>query len=653
MDKSRYQSDGNKESVIIDPTVSFYERVVKQCDEEYWPAWWFERNRVSELQERLKLYSNQMRDKSRVGSMDIFSFHQTLLATLYDPEHNRMSAIFKGRQDDDDEIAENLTDLAERDYDLADIAEVDYGWDFNASLFGRSLLLADDYDFETETPVFENIDRLTWLRDPTAQSVNGDRFARNAMRFGGREIRRTTKEIFESGDYFNLEYLRKDTGGFRTFSPYWDTERARKLAQGYQIPLQSYNLSTNNEWTLLQWFTIINGERWKLEFGNDRTLLIRAERMKKKKWPIIDRTLFPIPHDWDGVSVFDIMEHTQRFRASLINTFGDAAKRMAYPMHLYDEDKIRKNVDKDPDFDKWVPVQGNPHEAYAPLQPSTAAQPIIQWTLDYLDKASQRALGLSEIQLGGAPLRKGTMGQFQLQQGKLDQRFVLSLNIWGWSERKRWERWYELYEENFKGGIERKMLTFEGPSGTEHKDLKRKDVIVNHPNGPIVHIETKALSEARKLREYQQFKDYLMTAVQFPETDKVYGIRKLGEKVLHKKQVKLLIPYTHDELEALEENEQLDKGKPVIVAVDQNHTVHLRINGEAKYNDASEAHLKMHRLALLTLRNNPQIASPANTGVQQRPDQSQGKEIDSSKGGKGQKMANSPVEGMGPVAPRA
>ncbi len=609
-DVSSYRSE-NELDLDMNMSINFHERVIKQIDEEYWAAWWFHQPRKEEWMKRLKLYNNQKREKSRIGSPDIFSFHQSLLSQLYD---DKFSAHFQGRIDDDDDRGDNLTIMAENDYDDMRMAELDYEWDFDASLFGRGLLFFNDWDYSNLHPLAEVIDPLTWIRDPNAQSVNGNAMGMNGMRFGGREIRRTHAEIWDSGDYFNYEYLKKDTQGFRTFSPLWDTERARKEAQGFQTPYQSYSLTTNLDWTLLQWFTIIDGDKYMVELGNDRKLLVRMEKLKY--WPILDRAMYPIAHDWDGVSVFDIMEDKQRFRAELLNIYGDLAKAKLYEMWLFDENKIRKNVDMDFEFQKRIPVDGDPSKALMPIQHGSAGSEV-NFVMDFLDQASQRGLGLNSQTLGQPPPpQKGgkqTATATQGQNTSADKRMMVAQKIWGWSERAKWRRWYDMYDENFTSAVSSKVLRIEGPSGNEYREVGRDDVICDHESGPHITIETKSQTEARKAREYQMLKDYLGQVFQMPETDKLYGVRKLGQKVLKKREVLSLVPYTFDERQALDENGKLNDGKTVKVKITDNHQVHLRVHEETDDTPEAEAHIRMHEMALTIKRANPGIFPQMNS----------------------------------------
>lgn len=638
-DRSTYQAD-NSEIVLADKNVNFHERVIKQINEEYWASWWFHQPRKQEWQSRLKLYNNQKRDKSRIGSPDIFTFHQTLLAHLYD---DKLSVLFKGRMEKDDEAGENMTLLAEHDYDEARLAEVDYEWDFDSSLFGRGLLLMNDWDFKANVPLSEVIDPLTWLRDPNAQSVNGNVLGQNAMRFGGREIRRTYNEMFNSNDYFNLEYLKRDAQGFRTFSPLWDTERARKEAQGFNTPYQSYSLTTNLDWTLLQWFTIIENKRYMVELGNDRTLIIRMVELGKE-WPIIDRCMYPIAHDWDGVSVFDIMEDKQRFRSQLLNVYGDLTKAKLYEMWLFDENKIRKNIDLDFELSKRIPVDGNPNEALVPVKHSEVSGDV-NFMFDFLDKASQKALGVNDQTLGLPSGKRQTLGQLQQQQAKTDTRFSLTQKIWGWSEAKRWRRWYDMYEDNF-GGIDNKIFTIEGAFGKPfEKDIRKEDITFSHALGPQIEIATKSETEAKKLRKYQQMRDYMGMAISLPETDKLYGMRKLGEQVLKKSEIKYLIPYTHDEMQALDENDVMNEGQPTKVSPEDNHAVHLRIHMEADENPESEAHIRAHQYALAIGKQRPDLIPGMGQAGQQGNPQDGGGGADVPSMGKS--LAGPATEGMG------
>ena len=87
-----------------------YSGLTDQIETEYKLAYLFIKPRWDEWLIRLKLYSNQMRDKLSVGDPLLFTIFQTVLASLYD---DKLQVKFEARERSDEEQAENLNLLAE------------------------------------------------------------------------------------------------------------------------------------------------------------------------------------------------------------------------------------------------------------------------------------------------------------------------------------------------------------------------------------------------------------------------------------------------------------------------------------------------------------------------------------------------------------
>ena len=169
-------------------------KLVRQIEEEYQIAWPYTQAKREEGLRRLKLYNNQKRDQSKVGDPLLFTVFQTVFAGLYD---DRLSVNWAPREEGDEEIAENLTALAEYDYDLMEKDQVDYEWDWDTCFFGRGLLLLNDFDKSDKVmaPVAEVLDPMTFIRDPRASSVNGNQRGFGAARFFGFEFGLTKSEM--------------------------------------------------------------------------------------------------------------------------------------------------------------------------------------------------------------------------------------------------------------------------------------------------------------------------------------------------------------------------------------------------------------------------------------------------------------------------
>ena len=308
-----------------------YKALAEQCKSEYTLAWKHQKPKKDEWEIRLKLYNNQKRDKSAVGDTTMFTVMQTVLASLY---VDRLNAEFNGREEGDEETAENLTSLAEFDYDEMGKAQLDYDWDWDTCFFGHGLMSMEEYERDPENNVFvpmpSVIDPILWLRDPRAVSVNGNRAGHGAMRFGGYEIKMTKQDMLDHPDFFKDE-LKFDeiSHGGGTESLLEDAKEARDNAAGTQPSLKNEGelaLNDNAEYTVTAWYTYYKDsedgkpEKYKVYLINDRAAVVGLKKIERKKgrriiFPLVDRFLYPTSHDWDGTSIPDLTEDKQRARA--------------------------------------------------------------------------------------------------------------------------------------------------------------------------------------------------------------------------------------------------------------------------------------------------------------------------------------------------
>ena len=181
-----------------------YSSLTRQCKKEYDVAYKFMQPKIAEWLMRLKLYNNQKRDKDAVGDTTMFTTFQTVLASLYS---DKLNVSFGGREEGDDETAQNLELMANSDYDDMEKEQIDFNWDWDTCFCGRGLVLLEEFERDRKNNIFlplpENIDFLTWLRDPRATSVNGSRKGKGAMRFGGSEIKISKTEMEENANFFD------------------------------------------------------------------------------------------------------------------------------------------------------------------------------------------------------------------------------------------------------------------------------------------------------------------------------------------------------------------------------------------------------------------------------------------------------------------
>jgi len=622
-----------------------YKGLIDQVEAEYQLARWFMKPKLDEWRVRLKLYNNQKRDKEAIGDPLLFTIHQTVLSSLYD---DRLSVDFLGRESGDEETAENLNSLANYDYDEMEKSILDYSWDWDSSFFGRGLLLNFEFDRKLKCPTPEIIDIMTWLRDPRALSVNGDRKGRGAMKFGGREIRLSKSDMDKAGIYFNYAGLKADTSSDIRSLVDANTQ-ARAEAQGLaDMSKFSKLIGANADYRCLEWFTHWEGKKVVVTLADNRKRVVRYTEIGGDVWPIVDRSIYPISHDWDGVSIPDLVEDKQRARSVLQNLGLAGIKLGLHPTYLYNSNLIKNRNNLNIDFNKHIPVDGDPNNAVQAVQRQTVKQEV-NWILEVLDTASQRATATPELQQGAMSEQQRTATELNLVAAKVDTRYSLSAKIFGWSEKRFWQQWYKLYKTHFAKDIDEKIIRIVGAMGSKWRTLTRENIITK--TDPDVKIESKVISDSIKFNELQKYrlfiKDVITTDPQNSNTR--FALRKIGRlSGFTKEEVEQVLPPSIDEMTADTENEKLDKNRIVKVQVYDDDFVHIEMHNKAADTPAKYAHIEAHKKAMMLKRVRPEFDMARNRAenpTETEPGKSPG--VDFASQAKGTNVpTNKPVQAM-------
>lgn len=583
--------EGNGQGTNSDEDID-YDAIVQQIEQEYQLSLQSNYQWIERQIERLTLYNNQIRDKTKVGNPLVYAVHQVIHANLFD---DQLTVAFKGRIEGDADVAENLTDLATVDADEMEKSQHDEAWNFDAELFGWGLSLFANFDTMTKTPIPQVIDPLIVLRDPMATSVNGDRNGDGAARWIGYEFYATDYELEANPEYFNLENLRY--GNDELSSQTARARRARNKAQGRPTLDNWENLTENYKYAVLRWLTHIKGEKCLVELGNNRTEVIRITKLPKKwGFPFIKRNFSPIAHDWSGVSIFDLLEDKQRYGAKMINLAGEIVQADLNGMWIYRGQGFRKDQDFNFKFGKWIEFNGTQPltDAAQPLQMKQVSQGV-SYVMDWLTLAAQKAAGTPEVKQGANGPAQVTLGENEMVQAGSDTRYSLTAKIYGWSERQFWYQWYLIYEEYFTKGLGKKVALIEGAFGSTWKELAPKDLVTKNSLGPMVRIESRVISDGKKANQLNQVGLVLPMIQQNPQADIMYFERKVLKLIWPKDEVERILPVTSDEYKARDENEKLNTEEYVNVSVQDNHVVHLREHASAKENRYSLAHIRAHQ----------------------------------------------------------
>ena len=602
--------------------VDRYKGLAQQIQVEYKLSWKHQQGKIAEWLRRLKLYNNQKRAKKDVGDTTMFTIFQTVLASLYE---DRLMVKFGGKKEGDDEAGENLDSMAKNDYVDMEKDEVDYDWLWDTLFCGRGIVALHEYERDPDNNVFlpipENIDFLSFLKDPRAKSINGNRKGRGAARFMGREIKMTKDEVKKHPHVFDSDF-RGISIGKGTMDLLGKAQDARDMAQGREAQKKGNEkaLGVNAEYDITAWYTHweVKGkvEKVKVWLANQRGKVIGLQVLKSKAkkviWPLIDRPLYPTSHDWDGTSIPDLTEDKQRARAVAQNLGMDAMKADLYPMYIYDSKKITSRKDLSFAFNKFIPADSkgqNLNSAIMPMNKANPNLPLLTFIYSSLDLSAQKATATPDIQQGMQSDKDRPLGETNLLQANVSTRYSLSAKVLGWSEKRFWRQWYRLYKDNFEDKIDEKVLRIEGAFGPKWRTLTRENIISSID--PDVTIESQILSRAKQLEERQSLTQYFGFALQEPTSNRRWGLKKLGKlHGLEKDEIDRLFPPTIDERIAEDENILLNKNELAEVKVEDDHNVHLEMHSKASDTKAAKAHIETHKKALSIKKVNPEFFPP-------------------------------------------
>lgn len=571
------------------------EKILSQVQQEYKLCWEFLRPKLQEWLLRLTVYNNQKREKDKVGDPLLFSAFQTVFATLY---NDTMSVKFLPREEGDVDREENLTGLAKFDFDEMHKDQIDFEWDWDAMFFGAGMLYFNEFDTKIKCPKPTIIDPCTLLRDPRAVAPNGDASGFNPLRFWGREIALTKWELYKNRNYFNVDNLKR---GRELTALLSKAKESRRRAQGLAEVTadQEDGIGDNEQFDLLEWYTHLKGKKYLITLGNSKTEIVRVTKMPDK-WPLIKRNIFPISHDWDGVSIPDLIEDKQRARAVLMNLGLEGAKKDIRPQIAVADERIVNRADFNGTF---IRVNGQTADgAVAPIIKQGLTQKV-QWIMELLDNASQRALATPEIQQGVSGTDARTLGELEIMTAKVDTRNSLAVKIFGWSEREFWGQWYHIYDRDFKSGIFEKITRVIGPWGPKFNVLKREDFI--YDTDPDIYIESYQLAESKRIMERNAYTMFLGVVAQDPTFNKRWAFKKYAElNKMSRDAIKIMFPPTLDEMESEAENEMIEKKKKPVVEMKQDHQTHLINHAKMPEGKIRDAHMNAHRYAMMIQREN-------------------------------------------------
>lgn len=591
--------ENNAEDMVTKVDGVDLKELAEQCQREYRTGFDFMNPKITEWLRRLKLYNNQRRNPEAVGDNTMFIVFQSLFAPLYD---DQLAVEFGGFEEGDEHVAENLNYMAKFDHTEMEKDILDYEWIWDTLFFGCGLVNFGNYDRDSHTPIPEVWDPTTILRDPDAKSVNGNKLGTGRAMYLGRTLKKSIYDMEANGSYFNLKFLKHEEDQNSILG---QAQAARNDAQNRGDSIDTVQKSRPNIFETTQWLTHYHGKKYIVELGNTRETVVRLTPLKKY-FPVIDRKIYPIAHDWDGVAVSDLVEDKQRHRAVVLNLALRILTYSLYPRYAYDKNKIGDKGILDLAMNKAFPVDGSPRDVISAVETGKADGQLMTYMLDTLDLLSQKSTATPDMAQGAVSQKQRTLGELQLVSSKVDTRYSLSAKVFGWSEKRFWQMWYDQYKSNLKSTIDEKLIRIVGAFGAKPRKLTRENIIMS--TDPDVVVKSAYLSEAERKQRQQELERVGGVIMQDPSAGRRYFFKKLLKLADYKKdEIDRFLPPTIDELQQEEENEKLNKNIMVPVRASENHDIHLDIAKYASETPAKRAHVAMHIEAKRLQRDRPEL----------------------------------------------
>jgi hypothetical protein len=574
------------------PTGYKKDEILSQIKSEYRIAYDYISPKRTENLNRMRLYSNQTRNKQLIGDTTLFTIFQTVLTKLYE---DKLSVNFAPGHPDDDEKVGGLNPIAKYDYYQMGKEVIDYDWDWFTCFWGAGFLDVSEWNPKKNILNPSVADNATLLIDPFCSYVNGDRRGFGKARYWGREIAKTKQEMKSEKTFYNFKDLQiKKTGELSE-----SNDQNRATAQNYGS--KDLRPAGENELIpLLEWWTHIDGEKWLFVTDMGTTEIIRSQKWTMDMWPLIHRKLFPIPGDPLGVSIPDLVEDKQRAKSVLTNLGLMSAKADLYPMYVYDRNAISPTTDLSFGFNKWIPSDGPVNASVAPLQKAQPSQ-TVGYIMGLLDTAAQNAPAANSMLQGNFSAQARSANESVRVFNSAEERITVGAKIFGWSERDFWKFWLSMYQKYFTKAA-KKFIRVEGAFGPKFQEVTGDDF--KFAEDPDIFIESKIISQARDTEAKQGAIAFANLTAQDASKNRRYENKKLAVIVggYDRSQVDRLYPPTVDEMKAEQENIKLNKNQFVPIDINDDHQTHLQIHAKADDSKSAIVHIETHKKAMMLQR---------------------------------------------------
>lgn len=569
-----------KTEKLIDLAKPFWlkeENVLSQVRREY--EQWFQ-----SIQTKRRLREKDLKNyvpttkKNKININTVYTTIQTLMSVYYT---DKMVVNFKGRKEAYNQVADNLTRMAEFDYDEMDLENIDYQWNWDRFFFWVGIKIIDWWNKETSTPISKVISPLSWIPDPRGW------FSAESHRWAWFEV---------EDSFLNLKYN-------KAYSNVWmingasDNEQENiRLAyqQGRSVTDQWFEQVENKKYPIYHHYTCIDWYKYLVTTANNHSLIIRMIKLEpvtkeekanplKVPFPIALKYYSPIKCDPFGVSIPDLLRDKQDAESRLFNLAIQKEIRNVMGDDLFYNPKKIGNVKMltTPSVNpKAIPVKVQGDESISNLVyrlPKESQANAAFNASGQLQFQNALSTGIDANSLWVTAWAGQTATEAQLTQKNANLRFILWTKTGKWWEATFWKLWKRSYIFNLKPSS-KKTFYITKTFNTQYFEFKRKDLITKED----VDIQIISSAERESLQQKQKA-DFFSIAPQLladPSTPKVSKnwIKRhmLRLSNMTEEQINIMQPKTIDEMQAEVGVADINRGdKPVSPKEGEDHLTYI------------------------------------------------------------------------------
>jgi len=565
--------------------------------------------------DQLKLYVNQEKNPERISDNTLYTSMQAWMATT---TSDQKSVTWLGRQWMDEDIAENLNNMAKYDWEEMNMPEHEIKRRWHEWMFWVSILVKDKWS-KTNCPTWSVKDPLSWFPDKKWWLTT-----RN-FRFMYFESEVPSYSLKEKDGYFNIDIAKESTKSDITIQ----NDIAYAKPRNLQTSVADALYDGNENVSIIEGYTRIDGVPYLVSLANDCSVIIRCEKLKAVtkaekedetliEFPVILRYISPIPNDPFGISLADLVEDSQMAMTILKNLKLIREKDLALGDTMLVSKKVKNRTDllKAPSLTqrRFVPVDSDD------VNGLIATLPKSQGSSDYynfeqqLRWDAQLATGISNVQAGVTEDTKRTASEIQAAQRNANARFLLWFQIALVADKDFWKLWYRCYQE-YMSETDKKFVRLTRWLTPTQTTLQRKDIATIEDPDVVLDSEENIKRIHNDIRDaWMASYNFYMQDTTIPEIAKALFKRKYYQIVLKisKEEAYQKIPPSASELTAWEDVKAINKWEMIYPEEwDDNYTF-LMIYQSAEDSKEKWASIEMRKLAIIM----KQVQASAEQGSQ-------------------------------------